>query len=310
MSQHLNQPQPVILIIDDDLAQQEILGEHLLLSGFQPLHALSCESAFALLRSHLVSLILLDVNMPKVDGFQTMERLQADDKTKKIPVLFLTSMDRQYLKIKGLELGADDYITKPYNSAELIARIKAILRRTVGPKWQPGQIQGDIQAIGLSELLQNIAQSGRTSKIVMPDMEGEIVAADGNLLLIRQGEFSGLEALLRLLLAEKGHFSVQYDHVPEESVTPVQSVFAALLTAANQVDQLKIAAETTGQANPLLKISPQGCEIAEIDALIPRFPLSLFDLVAMLPGGIEDNMNQVLQAIIEDKIRCLPPATL
>ena len=309
MNPQKSQPNHTILIIDDDPAQQEILGEHLQLTGFHPLHAQSCDSAFLLLRSNQVSLILLDINMPQVDGFQTMERLRDDETTKDIPVLFLTSMDRQYLKIKGLELGADDYITKPYNSAELIARIKVILRRSALPRIQPGVIHGDIQAIGLSELLQNIGQSSRTSRIVLPDMDGEIITADGNLLLIRQGAFTGLEALLRLLLFEKGQFSAQYDpgdQIPEHLPPAEHSIFGALLTTANQVDQIKMAAETSGQQNPLLKLAPPGCGIAEIDQLSTLFPLPLFTLVAMMKGGIEDNMNQVLQAISADKIRCLP----
>ena len=297
-----------ILIIDDDPAQQEILGEHLQLTGFHPLHAQSCDSAFDLLRTNQVSLILLDINMPQVDGFQTMERLRNNSDTKEIPVLFLTSLDRQYLKIKGLELGADDYVTKPYNSAELIARIKAILRRSAPARFQPGVIQGDIQAIGLSELLQNLGQSGRACRIILPDMNGKIITAEGNILLIRQGAFSGLEALLRLLLFERGAFTVQYDNLPEPLPEPEITIFAALLATATQLDQIRMAAETTGQQNPILKLTPEGSGIPEIDCRKPHFPLPLFTLIAMMEGGIEDNMNKVLQAIIEDRIECLPEA--
>lgn len=297
-----------ILIIDDDPAQQEILGEHLRLTGFHPLHALSCESAFELLRTNQVSLILLDINMPQVDGFQTMERLRNNKNTKDIPVLFLTSLDRQYLKIKGLELGADDYVTKPYNSAELIARIKAILRRSAPTPFQPGVIQGDIQAIGLSELLQNIGQSGRACRIILTEMNGEIITAEGNILLIRQGAFSGIEALLRLLLFEKGAFTVQYDKLPDPLPEPLSSVFAALLATAAQVDHIKMAAETTGHQNPLLMLTPDGSGFPEIDCWQAHFPLPLLTLIAMMEGGIEDNMNKALQAIIEDRIQCLPEA--
>jgi DNA-binding response OmpR family regulator len=297
-----------ILIIDDDPAQQEILGEHLLLTGFQPLHALSCDNAFELLRTNPVALILLDINMPQVDGFQTMERLQNNKDTKDIPVLFLTSLDRQYLKIKGLELGADDYVTKPYNSAELIARIKAVLRRSAPTRFQPGVIQGDIRAIGLSELLQNIGQSGRSCRIILPDMNGKIITANGNILLIRQGAFSGLEALLRLLLFERGAFAVQYDNLPEPLPEPETSIFAALLATATQVDQLRMAAETTGQQNPILMLTSQESGTPEIDLWKTHFPLPLFSLIAMMEGGIEDNMNKTLQAIIEGRIQCLPEA--
>jgi len=297
-----------ILIIDDDLAQQEILGEHLLLTGFTPLHALSCEEAFESLRSNPISLILLDINMPQVDGFQTMERLRANSATRDIPVLFLTSLDRQFLKIKGLELGADDYVTKPYNSAELIARIKAILRRSAPVRVKTGVINGDIQAIGLSELLQNIGQGGRASRIILPEMNGKILTAGGNLLLVRQGTFTGLEALLRLLLIEKGSFSVHYDQIPEKLPDPECSIFSALLTTAAQVDHMKSAAETTGQQNPLLSLPQQGSAVPEIDGLRGQFPMPLLTLVTLMEGEVEDNMNQVLKAIIEDRLLCLPAA--
>jgi len=295
-----------ILIIDDDPAQQEITGEHLRLTGFTPLHALSCEEAFESLRSNPVSLILLDINMPQVDGFQTMERLRANSATKDIPVLFLTSLDRQFLKIKGLELGADDYITKPYNSGELIARIKAILRRTAPVRVKTGVINGDIQAIGLSELLQNIGQGGRTSRIILPEMNGKILTAGGNLLLIRQGIFTGLEALLRLLLIEQGSFSVHYDQIPEKLPEPEWAIFSALLTTAARVDQMKSAAETTGQQNPLLSLPQQGSDVPEIDCLRGQFPMPLLTLVTLMEGEVEDNMNKVLKAIIEDRLLCLP----
>jgi DNA-binding response OmpR family regulator len=295
-----------ILIIDDDPAQQEILGEHLGLTGFKPHHAQSCDSAFAILQTTPVSLILLDINMPKVDGFQTMERLRNNKATKDIPVLFLTSLDRQYLKIKGLELGADDYITKPYNSAELIARIKAILRRSRHVPVQPGIIQGDIKAIGVSELLQNIGQSARTCKIVMPEMKGTIITADGNILMVRQGIFSKLEALLRLMVLERGSFAVQYNQLPTDLPPPEFSIFSALLEAATQIDHLKMAAETTGQQNPRLLLIPSGSGIPEIDCWKTHFPLRLFTLICLMNGGLEDNMNKVLKAAIEDKMRCLP----
>jgi DNA-binding response OmpR family regulator len=244
--------------------------------------------------------------MPQVDGFQTMERLRATPATRAIPVLFLTSLDRQSLKIKGLELGADDYVTKPYNSFELIARIKAILRRAAPAPIKAGVISGDIKAIGLSELLQNLAQGGRVSRIILPEMSGKIITADSNLLLIRQGIHNGLEALLRLLLMERGSFSVHYDQIPEQLPEPEASIFSALLNTASRVDQLRSAAETTGQKNPLLALPLQGSSEPEIDLWQAQFPLPLFTLITLMNGGVEDNMNLILKAIIEDRILCLP----
>lgn len=296
-----------ILIIDDDPAQQEILGEHLLLTGFTPLHATSGDQAFALLKTNPVDLILLDINMPHVDGFQVMEQLRNRDDTRDIPVLFLTSLDRQYLKIKGLELGADDYVTKPYNSAELIARIKAILRRSVQHRMQPGTIQGDIHAIGISELLQNIGQSGRVATIELPDMQGFILTAEGNILKICQGKFTGIAALLRLFLLEKGRFSVQYDRQPETLPEPENAIFTALLTTASLADEIRARIEESGKDNPLLTIASGDGLAAAIAQCRQMFPLSLLELICLMDGEIEENLGSVLKAIANNQLQPLPP---
>lgn len=228
-----------ILIIDDDPAQHEILGEHLRLAGFTPLHAVSSDEGIALLQSKEVALILLDINMPKVDGFQTIKLLRSQSRTSDIPVLFLTSLDRQYLKIKGLELGADDYVTKPYNSAELIARIKAILRRSKPAAAQEYELSGDVKAIGLGDLLQNLGQSSRTGKINLPDMDGEIIISSDEVVLVRQGIHEGIEALLRLLLMECGRFEVSYQENSGLQTGGGIPIIKALLNVANEVDCIR-----------------------------------------------------------------------
>ncbi len=293
-----------ILIIDDDLAQHEILGEHLRLAGFSPLHAASSDEGMALLQNKPVALILLDINMPKVDGFQTIKLLRNLPQTNDIPVLFLTSLDRQYLKIKGLELGADDYVTKPYNSAELIARIKAILRRSKAAPVQEAALSGDVKAMGLGDLLQNLGQSSRTGRIELPDMDGEIIVSADELVFVRQGVHEGMEALLRLMLLERGRFEVSYQEVPGVKTGQEIPVIRALLNVSNEVDCLRMAVEKTGQADPLLELVDKKCDDSAIDVLQGSFPLRFFALVAAMEQSVEKNVEKVLQAIHNKRIRC------
>ncbi|EWH11043.1 two component transcriptional regulator, winged helix family protein [Catenovulum agarivorans DS-2] len=115
-----------ILIIDDDDALVELLSEFLAVENFNCTSASNGEEGIAMLKRHSFDLILLDVMMPKMDGFETLKNLRKTDKT---PVLMLTARGDDYDRILGLELGADDYLPKPFNHRELLARIKAILRR-------------------------------------------------------------------------------------------------------------------------------------------------------------------------------------
>lgn len=293
-----------ILIIDDDPAQHEILGEHLRLAGFSSLHAMSSDEGIALLQNKEVALILLDINMPKVDGFQTIKLLRKHSRTSEIPVLFLTSLDRQYLKIKGLELGADDYVTKPYNSAELIARIKAILRRSKPVAAQEFELSGDVKAIGLGDLLQNLGQSSRTGRIKLPEMDGEIIVSGDEVVLVRQGMHEGMEALLRLLLMERGRFEVSYQEIPGLQTGRGIPVIKALLNVANEIDCIRGAVEKTGQTDPLLDLVEKSSGDSAIDALQASFPVRFSTLVSAMAEPLEKNVSKVLQAISDKKIRC------
>lgn len=115
-----------LLIIDDDLELTELLSDYLTQQGFlvsvenQPLQGLET------LKRCTFDLLLLDVMMPQLDGFDTLKRLR---KFSSIPVIMLTAKGDDFDKIFGLELGADDYLPKPFNQRELVARIKALIRR-------------------------------------------------------------------------------------------------------------------------------------------------------------------------------------
>jgi two-component system response regulator CpxR len=115
-----------LLLIDDDQALGELLGEYLELEGFSLTHALNGETGVKKAVSGDFDLVLLDVMMPGMNGFDCLRHIREEST---IPVLMLTAKGDDVDKIIGLELGADDYLPKPYNERELVARIKAILRR-------------------------------------------------------------------------------------------------------------------------------------------------------------------------------------
>lgn len=117
---------PHILLIDDDTELTSLLKEVLSFEGFEVSEANNGEEGLELL-SNDIDLILLDVMMPKLNGMETLKRLRENWET---PVLMLTAKGEEIDRVIGLELGADDYLPKPFSDRELLARIRAILRRT------------------------------------------------------------------------------------------------------------------------------------------------------------------------------------
>ena len=119
---------PRILLVDDDVELTELLSELLSLEGFEVYVVHNGQEAIEELETRPYDLMLLDIMMPVLNGVETLKKLRLQKKID-IPVLMLSARDSDIDRILGLELGADDYLPKPFNDRELIARIKAILRR-------------------------------------------------------------------------------------------------------------------------------------------------------------------------------------
>ncbi len=135
-----------ILIVDDEPAVREMIGFALTRAGFQFVEAGDTEQARAQLTVERLDLILLDWMLPGQSGLEFIRYLQREPATRELPVIMLTARSEESNKILGLEAGADDYVTKPFSPQELLARVKAVLRR-VGPV--NGQEVLDVQGLRL-----------------------------------------------------------------------------------------------------------------------------------------------------------------
>ena len=118
-----------ILVVDDEEDLLELVNYNLSREGFRVECVATGEAALAAARKNLPDLIVLDLLLPSVDGLEICRRLKADEKTKHIPIIMLTAKSEEADMVSGLELGADDYMTKPFSPRVLLARVKAILRR-------------------------------------------------------------------------------------------------------------------------------------------------------------------------------------
>jgi len=118
-----------ILIVEDEESILELIAINLKQSGFNPMRAINAEFAEKIVGEAIPDLIVLDWMLPGIDGIEFAKRLKMNSSTKKIPIIMLTAKSEEDNKLQGLNVGADDYMTKPFSPKELIARIKAVLRR-------------------------------------------------------------------------------------------------------------------------------------------------------------------------------------
>lgn len=122
-----SEPQPLIVIVEDEEELAKVIATHLGEAGMQTQICLRAAHALRFLQKNFANLILLDLNLPDQSGFALLEELRNNDIS--VPTIFLTGNAHEPSKVKGLNMGADDYITKPFSYAELVARINAVLRR-------------------------------------------------------------------------------------------------------------------------------------------------------------------------------------
>ena len=119
----------LILVVDDETRIVRMIRMNLEHDGYEVIEAYSGQQALDMVRSRMPNLVILDVMMPGLDGYETLQILR---EISQVPVIMLTAKGEEEDRIRGLELGADDYVTKPFSPRELMSRVKAVLRRTEG----------------------------------------------------------------------------------------------------------------------------------------------------------------------------------
>jgi len=173
-----------ILVIDDDLAQLRIIELALIGANFEPITASGGAAGLAKLLEHRPDLVILDVMMPDMDGWETCYRIR---QVSTVPIIFLTAKQTVDDRVSGLRLGGDDYLTKPFNPGELIARVEAVLRRSHRPRAE----RDAVIAVGKQLVIdrgsrQVIVRGQRVSLrpaeynllLILAERAGQIVSAD------------------------------------------------------------------------------------------------------------------------------------
>jgi len=202
-----------ILIVDDEKDLVSLVSLHMRISGYEVLVAGDGEKALAIAKEEKPDLIILDLMLPKMDGWEVCKRLRKESRIGDIPVIMLTARSETGDKLKGFECGADDYVTKPFSPRELVARVKRVLARAENGSSTPKRyVFGDVD-IDLEDFTVKVAGK----EVYLTEKERAILKE----LVIRPGELLTRDQLLDAVWSDKdnveyGNIDVHIRHLREK----------------------------------------------------------------------------------------------
>jgi CheY-like chemotaxis protein len=283
-----------VLVIDDDPNTLEILEQYLHLEGYRVVGASDGDEALRILRGNEVDLILLDIQMPKRDGFGTMDEIQNRPEWRDIPVIFLSSFDRPNLKVKALEMGAEDYVTKPFDRAELLSRIKVVLRRSRRFREVETCFHGDLATIPLPVLLQTLSLGSKTARVTLSDSQGWVEVRGGQFIGAGLAEFTGKDALLRLVFGARGSFDIEFEPTESQDQGMLLPIDSLLIEIAPRIDE----------ANQILsEVVDPGARVRIKDgSTLNGASVTLLEALILLPDTLEANARHVIDALSNGQI--------
>ena len=161
-----------ILLVDDDPNISHLVRLYLEKEGFEVTEAARGDDALKSFQQDAPALVLLDVMLPGMDGLQVLKEIR---KTSKVPVIMLTARDETFDKVLGLELGADDYVTKPFETKELVARVKAVLRRAPSTEIPAAEADDTLRFPQLTVSLASYEATYEGRELDMPPKELEVL---------------------------------------------------------------------------------------------------------------------------------------
>jgi DNA-binding response OmpR family regulator len=187
-----------VLVVEDEQDILNLLRFNLQNSGFEVITSADGREALELARKYEPDLILLDIMIPGLDGFEVCRELRSDPKTRGVPVIMLTARGEEVDRIVGLELGADDYVVKPFSPRELALRVKAVLRRgeageAGGKSWQRDRMKVDFERHIVEVNGRDVALTATEFKLLTEIIQakGKVLTRDSLLSRVWGYEFEG-----------------------------------------------------------------------------------------------------------------------
>lgn len=185
-------PQEHILLVEDDKNISKLVKYNLEKAGFQCTAVVTGEDAFEVLSTESIDLVILDIMLPKMDGLEVCKEIRADQRMGVVPIVMLTAKGEEVDRIVGFELGADDYMVKPFSPRELILRIKAILKRKGSESKEKKEEKSIVSAFDIHIDVGKHKVTVKNKPIILTAMEFKLLL----ILLRRQGRVQSREQLL------------------------------------------------------------------------------------------------------------------
>lgn len=234
-----------LLLVDADPASVRVLEVSLKKAGFSVTTAADGQDALTKLELSAPDLILTDTRLPRVDGYELVRRIKQMPNLAGVPIVFLTSQKSVEDKIRGLELGVEDYLTKPIFVRELIVRVQLLLTRRTHqnmaastPASRRTHLSGDLKDMGAVDLLQTFELARKSGWAILRDenLEARIYFRDGKVVDAEHGKLRGEEAVYRCLIWTKGSFDVEFEPCDREEVI-LTSTQGLLMEGMRRVDE-------------------------------------------------------------------------
>ena len=297
-----------VLVVDDEPLIAQMLTDKLQELYVNVIRASNGVEALEMAWEHVPDLILLDVMMPKIDGFEVAKILKENPRTATIPIIFLTALSQVKDKVRGLQLGAEDYVTKPFHFDELLVRVTKVLRKSEAEKSEKGgvglaAVKGKLRDMSLVNLIQFLELEKKTGilSIVSGTRSGHLYLQEGKVVSAVQGTLRGLEAVYRLLTWTDGDFELESLGTTPPS-GPAQITMGnrtIIMEGLRRLDETARLAKNLPPLSTRLKASPRLRQILADKKLAPdleRF-LRLFDGNRDIQAVIEESSLDDLKAL-------------
>ena len=286
-----------LLLVDGDTKSLRVLEVSLKKAGFNVTTAVNGADALAKVETSAPDLIISDTKMPELDGFELVERLKHNADWAPIPFIFLTSQSDVEDKIRGLELGVEDYLTKPIYIKEIVTRVKILLQKKQRVALEEGKREsrtkfaGQLADMAVVDLIQTIEISRKSGVIHFTNTEGKrgaVYFRNGKVIDAELGRLTGEDAVYRLLVWNEGEFEVEFKNVRRKDVIELSSQ-GLLMEGMRRVDEWGRLCEQLPPLDTVFEVDYR--ELAERLAEIPdeiNGILRLFDGRRTLMQVVDD----------------------
>ena len=253
---------PRVLLVDDSLLVQRMIREYFEPAGYDVTVAGNGQEALAAVKESRPDVIISDIIMPVMDGWEFCEQIRSQKETSDIPFLFLTAVREVPKRIQGLRMGADDYVTKPFSREELLARVEVALAKMERLRVLQSEgksLTGHTSHLSITDLLQLLSLNGKTGVLRLTDdsgQTGKVFFRDGKIVDASIGEVEGRKAIYRLLAWTDARFELDpAAEVPDRAVIR-DATSNVMMEGVTHNDEMKRLAERLPSTSARFQIDP------------------------------------------------------